>query len=342
VTASEVYQNDVGLSIGLGDAWEDDTALESGELGLELQGGRLRFQVPIESGNRKGGGIRGAVFGMSEASRRRFMQKFASCDFESLGETPVYFLTLTTPECFWEASRSVQEALTRFRKRLEYAFLPSGYLGAFVRRELGGKRGMLHYHLVVVGGKGVTRKWVRRAWTDCLRYENGLVRCDSELVDSAERVSKYLAKYCSKAAYEGSSRGSASEGASLSKAHNWRKPPFGRWWFIWGAERLPWADRVVIRGEDARQIAKRVKRLYRRWRVQKFRERVLGESPEARAAFGNKSLKWWATRAEMRFCESLRRSGGGCNICLSPALLNQMVDAASLSYIDMGGEPIPF
>lgn len=325
---------------------ESSEGLRKGETGIEIQAGRCRFYKAAPSGSvNKGGGIRGKVKGMSDASRRRFMAKFASLDYAAMSaaSVPLWFVTLTTPECFWNDVRFVYKSLRRFRDALEYSETPNGYLGAFVRRELGSKRGMLHYHLVIVGGD-MKRFPVGDTWARSLRHE-GKVRVDVQPLETAEKVAKYLSKYCSKVGYEGKERPSADpcvgacEGASgaaedapLSKAHTVGNPQDAytgqRWWSVWGEETLPWGEVVTILGDQAKEISKSLRRIFRRWRVQKEVQRI---DRQFYPGFATKHFTIKQLRKSDSFGEFMRRAGGGFTILLSPGLLERMIDAASMA-----------
>lgn len=329
--------------------------LPDGVTGIEWQAGRFKFhRTSKEGGGQKGGGLRGRVTGMSDASRRRFMGKFASLDFEYLASRsiPIHFLTLTTPVEYWSQGREVYKALRRFRDRLEYCYGSKGYLGAFVRREYGGKRGMLHYHPIVIGCESLPHAWVESTWSECLRYD-GKVRVDVQRPESAERVAKYLCKYVSKVGYEGKLEGpkapaevcvagsaGALGAAPLSKAHNVGNEgqgyTGGRWWYIWGKDTLPWGESIIFVGEFGKAIAKRVRRIFRRWLVEQTRSRLRRSAELLVMDIG----KIFTDRMSVRqlakitpFAEYLRRGGGGYTLFVSPELLQQMVDAACLSYI---------
>lgn len=324
--------------------------LGEGETGLEVQGGRVTFKVPAPGGVRKGGGVRGRVKGMSDSSRRRLMAKFASLDYSLLASSGVrlWFITLTTPEVYWADELGVYKALRRFRDAMEYQQQGKGYLGAFVRRERGGKRGMLHYHMVVVGGAFCMGE-VSVLWTRSLRSEV-IVRVDVQHLDTAARVAKYLSKYCSKVGYEGKGSGEGPDialpngkqcsgpCASLSEAHNVGKQyTGGRWWYIWGESVLPWAIPFSIRGDEGKAIAKRFRRIFRRWRLSKIAESF--DRSVGRVGFCLSQCSLRGLAKSDKYGEFLRRSSSGFTFFLSPDLLERMLDASALAVI---GSPSRF
>lgn len=323
---------------------------------VEIQSGRFCFRrTGAVPGKNKGGGTRGAIVECSGASRLRLMQRFASLDYEKLVEMGVSFFwcTLTTPREYWEDVEGVYRALRRFHDRLEYSQRGKGYLGAFVRRELGGLNGALHYHLCIVGGEGITRAWLQEAWTACLRYEGPKpVRVSVEEVTDAYRISKYMSKYCSKAGYEGKPRKAELEvcelasqirasltaagvdfgeieSASLSEAHNVGNAyTGGRWWYVWGDKSLPWGEITTLDGLDAKQLAQRIKRMFRRWRVKLAMERNDRKQGVPGFSFRHHSPKQFMN--EDRFSRWLRTmGGGGFTVLLSPDLMFQFIRAAA-------------
>lgn len=336
----------------------DGEMLPKGVEGFECQGGRFTAKVPIESGNRKGGGLRGRVQGMSRASRRRLMAKFASLDWSFLAKKriPIYFVTLTTPMEYWDRPKEVYMALRRFRRRFA-SFRSSKFHGVFVRRELGEFRGMLHYHLITIGHDGFDTECIELLWSKCLG-DYRQVRCDVQLLGDSETAAKYLSKYCAKAAYMGKEKEAhrlaeagteAANGAPLSKAHNGTSDnepdeyTGGRWWYIWGSETLPWAECYVVTGEDARGIVKRIRRIFRRWRAAKLREARRKDCLKKNEPWHHldrlTSVKIWS-RSDP-FSESLRKSATGFTLLVSPDVLGQMIDAASYGYQHIN-QGVPF
>lgn len=312
---------------------------------VEVQGGRFSFKVPGAPG-RKGGGKRGKVDECSNASRRRLMATFAQLDYEALVSkgSQFHWVTLkTTPE-YWDKPLEVLDALERLQARLWYWFGRWGYLGAILRKEYGEKNGMLHFHGVFIGG-GMSAAWFREAWCECLGYtgpRKNMVHY-KETTDPA-LVAKYMCKYCSKAAYDGRVRhGSSVETpipeessteetcASLLDAHNSRNRTNactgGRWWYVWGKNRLPWAQVVTILQDDARAIAKRVRRIFKRWRIDKLRLATDRKHNSPGYTFRAGWTMKHMARSD-RFIEFLRKSAGGFTILVPPDLLEKMVCAA--------------
>lgn len=323
---------------------------------LEIQSGRFCFKKSGGAPSKnKGGGTRGVIDECSNASRVRLMRRFASLDYEKLGEMgcSFFWVTLTTPQEYWDDVEGVYKALRRFHDRLDYSQRDTGYLGAFVRRELGGKNGALHYHLCIIGGAGITKAWLRENWGECLGYQGEkLLQVHVEEVTDAQRISKYMSKYCSKAGYDGKPRqgepgfcelasnagspAGAESGeigedgsASLTEAHNvGNHYTGGRWWYVWGDKTLPWGEITTLEGLDAEQLAQRLKRIFRRWRVKMAMERVDRQMKSPHFAFRHFSPKQF--RALDHFSEWLRiNKGGGFTLLLSPDLMFSFIRAAA-------------
>lgn len=311
---------------------------------VEVQSGRFKYAKPIPGGAsmRRGGGKRGVVVEMSNASRRRFMESMASLDYVQLAAMGClfHFVTLTTCPEFWEKTEHVYRALRRFRDRLTYHAAEAGYLGAFVRRELGEKNGMLHYHLVVIGGEKFSRAWLSSVWTRCLGADKPIMVHVSETTDP-NRLSKYISKYCSKAAYEGKRRAAVgsdsaepetNDGASLTEAHtvgNQSADGYtgGRWWYVWGENNLPWAETTTLYGADARALGNRVRRIFRRWKIEKLRQAIDRKTCPG-FALRHFSLKQIAVGD--RFLDFMQKSAGGFTVLLPPELMERVVVSAAM------------
>lgn len=255
---------------------------------LTIQGGVTRFQQP-SSAPKRPPALRGRVSVFTEAARRRLCQTFASVDLEQLSEGgAVLFLTLTmTPE-YWQRPLVVYRALRRLRARLSRRYPDAAGIW---RREVG-DGGNLHYHAVIFNVDFIPAGWLRHAWRECLGM-TVLPRVHIERV-RGDRVCRYVAKYASKAAHEGREDGQGPRlgsgadagapdgerggGLSLSETHNCTQDgnvaentgadgvSGTRWWYVWNRDKVPFADEIVISvGADAREVAKRVRRVLSRW-----------------------------------------------------------------------------
>ena len=211
------------------------------------------------------------------------MLKCAALDWTRIVEEriPVRFITLSIPEELWTRGRFCFRGLDKFRRWIEGI---RGFQGAIVRRELGEKRGAVHYHLMVFGVPFPecrnVRSEVARKWTDCLdaadfpgvKRNGGWVVTDIEVANE-ESISKYLTKYCCKAAYEGKEsedsagdiKGVAVSGGSLDVAGAWSQSHNGhRWWYIWGE---PLVGQLLFHefedSVDPRKVIAHIRRMWR-------------------------------------------------------------------------------
>lgn len=301
---------------------------------LEIQSGRTKFSSPGRPGGR--GGKRGKLTGeMSSGSRRRFQRRMACLDWEDMAArgVPVLFITLTTPEEYWSRERDVYLALRRFHDRLDYCYSDT-VIGAFVRRERGAKRGMLHYHLMVFGERYISANWLRDAWAQSLRHA-GKVRVDVDRAYTSHELCKYLSKYLSKAAYEGapaegfsgrqdSARAESSSGESLalselhtvgegsSLVYTGQRP-----WTVWNEKGLSWGEELHVEGDAAKLIAAKMRRILHRWQVDKARARARKWFP------GPLGVKVGVCLGRSGFAEFLRKSDG-FTVLASPGLLSQV------------------
>jgi len=260
------------------------------------------------------------------------MLRFASLDWAAIAASGVlvWFATLTTPMEYWGDPQHVYLSLRRFRR----CFLRDHpeVSGVFVRRELGAKRGMLHYHLVIIGGEGLKGSYIQRLWTTCLGHTSP-VRVDIQVARNGQELSRYLAKYCSKAAWEGAERARQGSGGAdtaaraLSNAHNGTGDRNGaRWWYVWGNDTLPWAEQFEAVGVEAAALAKRIRRIFRRWQVSVVAKRVDKHMKCSGFAFNRFSVRHMGRNSG--FGEWLRRCGDGFTLLCDPDLLDKMAAAA--------------
>jgi hypothetical protein len=286
---------------------------------LELQSGRATFTIPGRATHR-GGGLRGIIQNISEQSRRRLQRLFASIDYDTLAadKTPILFVALTTPREYWSRHTHLAASLERFFDRLEYSF--GGILGlrfAIWRKEAGRKSGAIHFHLVVFGVPYLPAELLRTWWKESLQDTQArTIRVHVEPVETPERVARYLGKYCAKVAYDGkeaevSTSIAPDEGGagdvetsadplSLSKAHILENDSStGRWWGIRGRANVPWGTVLTFEGDFAKALAKRVRRIFRKWLKRK------GTNPG--------------------FADRMRRHSGGFTALGTPSMLDKLM-----------------
>lgn len=224
-------------------------------------------------GDQQGG--RSAIGTMSKGSRRRFMQKLATIDRDA----PAVFITLTWPSWAAPDRKQWHRAWDRWRKRLSRDW-PSA--AGLWRREFT-RAGTVHLHLILFGvatDPAVIRqlqRWTAAAWADSVdapEYERRLkagTRVEVPRIGAA--VSRYIAKYCSKAA--------AGDGTDR---------PMGRWWGTFGgASRIPYTlpMDVPLTESEGHQIRRTMERWLaskRRQRTVKLGIRVKGQPPRPRAS----------------------------------------------------------
>lgn len=244
---------------------------------LTIQGRVLQAKVPV--GTNGGGGVRGVVNAFSDASRRKLMLLCASFDWTRIIEDaiPVRFVTLSVPEEMWNQGPRVFLALDRFRRWIEER---TGFRWCVVRREVGRRKGALHYHLLTFGiPLSESRNGdneLSRAWTSFLDAGMlpGVVKNGGYVVTDVEEareenITKYLTKYCTKAAYEG--REGTPEASARTEedgglqAGSWASTHNGhRWWYIWGKPLFGQLYFHEFGDSDAQAVIGHVRRIWRR------------------------------------------------------------------------------
>ena len=162
---------------------------------LAQQGGRVSLHVPSpDDGKDKGGGLRGKVFGRSRASRRRLMDSFAVMDWTQY--QGALFVGLSFPDPM-PSMKQRRRMLNNLRKWLERRYAD---LVALWSIEYGERTGRFHYHLMILQTEAIPIAELQAEWT---RLGGGVPDDSDNSVDiefvPAERVARYLSKYCSKA-----------------------------------------------------------------------------------------------------------------------------------------------
>jgi len=147
-----------------------------------------------------------------------------------------WFVTLTQRADLtalgWSEAR---RCLCAFRRRLMRAYPGAS---AIWRKGLQ-KRVAIHYHLLIWGASGLGRSWVERSWRELVGQDDQ-VQVDVQWLAGGEAAMRYCAKYAAKLEETGgldhvSYQAVDSEGST------------GRWWGVWGADRLPWAVLTLVR-----------------------------------------------------------------------------------------------
>lgn len=175
---------------------------------------------------RKGGGVRGQITKFSHGSRSRLMRLMGKMLLDAI---PL-FVTLTYPAEFSLDPKDWKRDLSTFFKRLKRRFPHSSALWKLEPQQ----RGAPHYHMFIWGvDELLLRMWISDAWYevvgsgDMKHYHHG---CKVENVRSWRGVRSYASKYM---------------GKEQTKQPGWEFP--GRWWGVFNAEKLPWANCVRFR-----------------------------------------------------------------------------------------------
>jgi hypothetical protein len=236
-----------------------DNGPDRGEAYVSYTGGGYLSSVSFEdaqAGNRtpprkRGGGLRGRVRGLSDASRLRLQRRVAKVNRHAFRASKgrVYFITLTYPEVWPEDPQVCKAHVKAFRKRLQRMF---GGFAAFWRIGIQ-KRGAWHYHILLFapasfGSLKELRDFVSKAWYEvCGRVSDGHLQagtCVDEL-RTWKRV-RYAGLYLAK-------KEDFPEGLNT-----------GRAWGAWNEELLPvqW-EMVKVTMRDAFRIRRVFRRLAR-------------------------------------------------------------------------------
>lgn len=325
---------------------------------LQVQGTTTTYYEP-KGPAKKGGGLRGQITESSDASRHRLIKKVASIDWFQVKELNwfVNFITLTTPREYWHKTGEVYLALRRTLDFLESI----GIEACIVKKEYGSKSGMLHYHIMAMGEDiRKKEKLLRRKWTQHLGYKDKggkdvIVDIDRRDSNDPAVIGKYICKYMVKAAYEGkinenaclTSETSASEASgvregdatTLSKSHNVDCESVEqvseyyngrRFWYVRGEDKIPKyevTEILSINEEYIRRLAKRIRRIFRKWRKVQQLKQFQRENPLfIRHGIPEKMLKLWVKSPAYRF---LIRPGG-YSLIASEEVMNTIIRAAMI------------
>lgn len=204
---------------------------------LIIQGKLVQYKArkPYRKGAKRG--VRGKVFGMSEASRMRLLKKLATWDWDSIGYS--LFLTLTYPD---ERAMPLRDARNKHRYlihrdiesnlgrevpclwRVEYEVRKSG-------RHVG--KPCPHWHLLLLGVEYMSCTDVNMWWRRIIDWKE-YVRTEVKATTRAEGAARYIGKYLAK--------GSSSNSLVYASYHN----DSGRHWGILREELIPVCEKIVI------------------------------------------------------------------------------------------------
>ena len=246
-------------------------------------GASLRVHTPMCGAPPAGGGRRGVVRQMSDASRLRLSHKFAAVKPESVASGGTLVSLTFAKEFYSDDGFIMKRHREMFFRRFDRAF---GNRAFFWRWERGKKGGRLHLHMLVFGVQ-----WDRETKPERLVKAWGVGFVDCKPIDG-NRVFCYLSKYCAKGSWDvlptsqsgagdpvpgrlrvsGGGVGAGAGAPDLNTAHNvseaaYTFPGLGRWWGIRHLETLGLASPetfAVIPGQIQRQGTADVRRFLRR------------------------------------------------------------------------------
>lgn len=190
---------------------------------------------------------RGVVQGFTRRSRGRMLDMVARIRPDQV----CWFVTLTQRADLavigWKEAKRCRNA---FRRRVGRAF-PE--FSAIWRMGLQ-QRVAIHYHLVIWSAPGLTWAWVERNWRELVGQDD-MVRVDVQQLAGGKATMLYVAKYAAKIEQAPALELEEDQGEGLEDGGLDYMPyqaaeddgSTGRWWGIWGKERLPWAVKTVLK-----------------------------------------------------------------------------------------------
>lgn len=185
---------------------------------------------------RRGGGKRGVVFGVSAAGQRNMKRTIASLD----KSIKPLFVTFTYPAEYPLAYTEWKRHLDVFAKRFARKFSD----GAIIWRLEPQKRGAPHYHMFVYGVEYTpeNRSWFANVWYQIVGSgdEKHLRRgTDFQKLESFRGVKSYISKYIGKRQSP-----TNQEVDDQGERIDWNL--VGRWWGIKCRKNLPWSQEVKV------------------------------------------------------------------------------------------------
>lgn len=163
---------------------------------------------------------RGRVREFSRKSRTRLQQTLCAIPTAHIGRG-MLFVTLTYPRAYPGSWALWKAQLHNWRKRL-FKRVPRA---AFVWKLEPQQRGAPHFHLIVVGVPFLAKDWLSRSWYEVVGSHDPkhlAAGTNVQLVQSSRGVAAYAAKYTAKA---------------QQLPADWQEG-VGRWWGVYGRERL--------------------------------------------------------------------------------------------------------
>jgi hypothetical protein len=194
-------------------------------------------------------GIRGAVAGLSKASRKRMLQVIASIDKSA--STPPLFVGLTYPGDHWpedpaQWAQDLENFYARLCRHRSWANI------AIIWRKEPQKRGAPHFHLFIFGLEFLAWQWVGATWAE-ITGGNPQTCCRVEKVRSWRGAMSYASKYLAKRSDDDAGGFTTATGTPLTEV--------GRHWGVMGRKHLPvaWRRYALALGQFhwlRRQIAR--------------------------------------------------------------------------------------
>jgi hypothetical protein len=217
--------------------------------------------------NRRGGGRRGVILGMSRAAARRFLEFVNGIDLEGLPCGEWIDFELTFPGEFPTPKRG-KRFLMAFRRRFERRFGKRGVFGVQESQ----LRGAPHYHLLanvspaeVMGGIFSLREWCAQTWYDIVGSgDERHLRAGTSVtvVNVLSRLASYCANYCGKA-----------EQKTFVDHETGEVMPAGRFWFRWNRAMMPsHVEEVLLTAAQVYRFRRQMRRLL--WARRKARHRT--------------------------------------------------------------------
>lgn len=225
-----------------------------GKVVLWLDGNLIKVHTGREC-EKKGGGQRGPVVGLSRASRRRMM--YTLCQTKK-SEKPL-MVTLTYPDKFNPDPRVWKRDLKAFFQRLgrENPNAAAVWREELKVRKSGESVGQVapHFHLLIWGVEYIEMwRFVRLAWWGVVGSENDnhlKAGTRVEVIHSADGVKRYASKYASK-----------SEGDQDLYLEACKRGAVGRVWGIFNSEKIPWStcDELQTTNQEVNNLLRLMRR----------------------------------------------------------------------------------
>jgi len=217
---------------------------------IALQGRLITLSVDRVAAPRQSG-KRGKVYEFSRRSRLRLLRLFATLD-----NAPAMFTTLTYGQKYPTPSLA-KKHLTALFKRLQRVNPDASMVWRIELQQ----RGAPHWHCIIYGFKYISFDTLRSMWLSIIgdeyanKTKSGAIKCPSIKVlkmTGIRHVGTYLAKYLAKMpaptvpdASTGTGTVNLDDVPYLDGALD-APPPIGRHWGVMGADKLPYAQKIIV------------------------------------------------------------------------------------------------